>query len=41
MIRKILKILNNIHKRNVLHKDLKSQNILIDAKGNLKICDFG
>lgn len=41
MIRKILKILNSIHKRNIIHKDLKTQNILIDSKGNLEICDFG
>lgn len=30
-----------LHDRNVLHCDLKSQNILIDNGWNLKLCDFG
>lgn len=30
-----------LHGRNVLHCDLKSGNILIDANQNVKICDFG
>ena len=25
----------------VIHRDLKSSNILIDAKGQCRICDFG
>jgi len=29
------------HARGILHRDLKPQNLLVDAKGNLKICSFG
>eukprot|EP00270_Netrium_digitus_P011875 TRINITY_DN3798_c0_g1_i1.p1 TRINITY_DN3798_c0_g1~~TRINITY_DN3798_c0_g1_i1.p1 ORF type:complete len:397 (-),score=56.58 TRINITY_DN3798_c0_g1_i1:368-1558(-) len=37
----LLRGLNYIHSANVLHRDLKPPNILIDAKCNVKIADFG
>ena len=30
-----------MHSKGILHRDIKMENILIDQKGNLKICDFG
>lgn len=29
------------HKRRVLHRDLKPQNLLINERGELKLADFG
>ena len=31
----------HIHCRNVLHRDIKLDNILMDSMGGIKICDFG
>lgn len=37
----LLKGIKYIHSANVLHRDLKPPNILIDARCNVKITDFG
>lgn len=37
----ILRGLSYCHKRKVLHRDLKPQNLLINERGELKLADFG
>ena len=33
--------MGHLSQNNILHRDIKLDNILIDKKNNVKICDFG
>lgn len=39
--KEILEGLKFIHSKNICHRDLKPDNILLDEKLNVKLCDFG
>ncbi len=41
LVRQLLEGVKYLHDNWVIHRDLKTSNILYNNKGDLKICDFG
>ena len=41
LLNESLKGLFALHKRDIIHRDIKSDNILINEKGDVKLADFG
>lgn len=41
LFKQIIEAIGYIHTRNIVHRDIKLDNILLDGKGNVKIGDFG
>ena len=41
IFKQIILSLQYIHNHNIIHRDIKLDNILIDLNNNIKICDFG
>jgi len=39
--RQVAEALDHLHSENVLHRDVKPENIVFDADGNALLCDFG
>ena len=34
-------VLEELHSKGIAHRDIKMENVLINAKGEFKLCDFG
>lgn len=41
IIRDVARVFYYMHSLGIVHRDLKSHNILIDESFNIKVCDFG
>ena len=41
LFKQIILGIKHIHSHNIVHRDIKLENILIDFNNNIKICDFG
>lgn len=41
LFKQIIKGLQYVHSKGVLHRDIKLDNILLTSEGEVKICDFG
>ncbi|KAL3650835.1 hypothetical protein CASFOL_007238 [Castilleja foliolosa] len=41
LMRELLEGVSFLHRNRVMHRDLKPSNVLVNANGEMKICDFG
>ncbi|GAB1301186.1 Putative sperm motility kinase W [Apodemus speciosus] len=41
IFQQVVSAIHFLHQRHIAHRDIKLENILVDAAGNVKLCDFG
>ena len=41
IIKMLLQSIKFLHKNNIIHRDIKGNNILLNEKGKIQLCDFG
>jgi serine/threonine protein kinase len=40
ILRQLAEALEHVHQKDILHKDIKPENVLVDAKGDIRLIDF-
>ena len=40
ILRQLAEALEHVHSKDILHKDIKPENVLVDAKGDIRLIDF-
>ena len=41
IFKQIIEAINYCHTNNIVHRDIKVENLLLDSYGNVKLADFG
>ena len=41
IMHQLCSVMSFIHSKNVVYRDIKPENLLVDEQGCLKLCDFG
>ncbi|MBI2898708.1 MAG: serine/threonine protein kinase, partial [Planctomycetes bacterium] len=40
LLRRLAEALEHVHSKGIIHKDIKPENVLVDAKGDIRLIDF-
>ena len=41
LVTELAEVMSFLHSKGILHRDLKPDNLLLDANDHIKVCDFG